>query len=69
MTLNGENRQKDEVQIHCDYKHGKKNTTAYGQQCRNLWFIKTTGFLLKVTNNQAQPCRHVSLQMNTAAAD
>lgn len=47
----------------------EKYTTAYGQHCRNLPFIKTTAFLLKVTNHQAQPCRHIGLQMNTAAAD
>ena len=47
----------------------EKHTIAYGRRCRNVWFIKTTGFLLKVTNHQAQLRKHVSLQMDTAAAD
>lgn len=47
----------------------EKHTIAYGRCCRNVWFVKTTGFLLKGTNHQAQFCKHVSLQMSTAAAD
>jgi len=47
----------------------EKHATAYEQCCRNAWFMKTTAFLLIVTNYQAQLCRHVSLQMHTAATD